>query len=152
MTARTASSAVTSAAATPISSCTCALSAFIFGRSSRIVALPSATSTRTNSPTQHTSTPRTHRGTRGPLNVHCHGFPVSLRVGAAAAGPSGAAGRGDGGDRTERGAGGRGAGRRAGGGGQRRGRGGRGRGGPGGAGESAAGRGGGAGSGQTGRA
>src|SRR6185437_17095549 len=69
MTARTALSAETCAAAAAISVCTCALSAFIFGRSSRIVAIGPATSTRTNSPTQSTSTvtvrgtlPRTPRG------------------------------------------------------------------------------------------
>jgi hypothetical protein len=51
MTARISGSSLTRAAASAISSCTCALSAFIFGRSSRIVAIRSATSTRTNSPT-----------------------------------------------------------------------------------------------------
>src|SRR5262244_2211806 len=56
MTARIASSAITSAAAAAISAWTCALSAFIFGLSSRIVAMPSATSTRTNSPKPATST------------------------------------------------------------------------------------------------
>ena len=44
------SRSVASAAAARISSCTCTLSAFIFGRSSRIVPTPSATSSRTNSP------------------------------------------------------------------------------------------------------
>src|SRR6516165_916848 len=50
-----AASVVTSAAAAAISSWTCALSAFIFGLSSRTVATPSATSTRTNSPKPPTS-------------------------------------------------------------------------------------------------
>ncbi len=55
MTARTAASADTSAAAAAISSWTRALSAFIGGLSSRIVAMPSAASTRTNSPKPPTS-------------------------------------------------------------------------------------------------
>src|SRR5215469_8191574 len=49
-TAAMSASALTCAAASAISSCTCAFSAFIFGRSSRMVAICSATSTRTNSP------------------------------------------------------------------------------------------------------
>jgi hypothetical protein len=56
MTARTASSADTCRAASAISPWTCAFSAFIFGLSSRIVAIRSASSTRTNSPTRSTST------------------------------------------------------------------------------------------------
>ena len=62
-------SSVTCAAAAAISAWTCALSAFIFGRSSRIVAIWSATSTRTNSPTQSTSTPRTTRVTAAPIDA-----------------------------------------------------------------------------------
>ena len=49
-TALTSSRSVASAAAARISSWTWTLSAFIFGRSSRIVPTPSATSSRTNSP------------------------------------------------------------------------------------------------------
>src|SRR6478672_4964501 len=49
-TALTSSRAVASAAAARISSWTWTLIAFIFGRSSRIVPTPSATSSRTNSP------------------------------------------------------------------------------------------------------
>lgn len=50
-TAATASSCVTSRAASISSRCIWAFRAFIFGRSSLIVATPSSTSTRTNSPT-----------------------------------------------------------------------------------------------------
>ena len=49
-TALTSSRSVASVAAARISSCTCTFNAFIFGRSSRIVPTPSATSSRTNSP------------------------------------------------------------------------------------------------------
>src|SRR3984885_2676616 len=66
MTARTALSADTCAAASAISSWTWALSAFIFGRSSLMVAIPSADSTRTNSPTPATSTPRPPANPRHP--------------------------------------------------------------------------------------
>src|SRR5690606_17346723 len=48
--ARTSSRSVASCAASRISRCTWASRAFIFGRSSRIVPTPSATSRRTNSP------------------------------------------------------------------------------------------------------
>src|SRR5262245_56437604 len=50
MTARTSSSAVAAVAAARSSSCTCALSAFIGGRSKRMVPIPSCVSKRTNSP------------------------------------------------------------------------------------------------------
>jgi hypothetical protein len=50
ITARTSSSAVAWAAAARSSSWICALSAFMGGRSSRIVPMPSAVSNRTNSP------------------------------------------------------------------------------------------------------
>src|SRR5215472_8578742 len=79
MTARIASSAVTSAAAPAISAWTCALSAFIFGLSSRIVAMPSATSTRTNSPKPATST------SSPPANVAAH-LSYSAPLAAVASG------------------------------------------------------------------
>src|SRR4051812_24946019 len=56
-TALTSSRAVASVAAARISSCTWTFSAFILGRSSRIVPTPSATSSRTNSPVPAFSAP-----------------------------------------------------------------------------------------------
>src|SRR5690348_15445924 len=73
MTARTASSLVTWAAAAAISVWICALSAFIFGRSSRIVAIWSATSTRTNSPTQSSSASRPVREPAASLSYRSRG-------------------------------------------------------------------------------
>src|SRR6478752_9716299 len=67
-TALTSSRSVASTAAARISSCTCTLRAFIFGRSSRIVPTPSATSSRTNSPIAATSrvgTPARHAASIG---------------------------------------------------------------------------------------
>src|SRR3954470_10399047 len=54
-TARTSSRSVASRAAARISSCTCTLRAFIFGRSSRMVPTPLGTSRRTHSPIAATS-------------------------------------------------------------------------------------------------
>src|SRR5256885_390329 len=71
MTARTSSRSAASVAAARISSCTAALSAFIFGRSSRMVPIPPSTSNRTNSPTSPPRlTPSTSRVTLPPPPAH----------------------------------------------------------------------------------
>src|SRR5580693_799928 len=101
MTARTASSADTCAAAAAISSWTCALSAFIFGRSSLMVAIPSADSTRTNSPTPATSTSRPPANPRAPLSYSAAPGPsmtavtCSPAVGGRLQGLEAAQGQGD---------------------------------------------------------
>src|SRR5437868_6053525 len=62
-TAWTALSASACRAASAISRCTCPFSAFIFGRSNLIVAICSATSTRTNSPMSRPYPAKGHKNT-----------------------------------------------------------------------------------------
>src|SRR3954467_15871283 len=83
MTARMSGWAVPSSAQARISSCTCALSAFIFGRSSRIVPTAPSTSSRTNSPTSasiirsaHPSVGGVFRDSRGVVHTVSSADPL----------------------------------------------------------------------------
>src|SRR6058998_2667201 len=77
------SRAVASCAQARISSCTCALSAFIFGRSSRMVPTAPSTSSRTNSPTSasisrsaHPSVGGVFRDSRGVVHTVSSADPL----------------------------------------------------------------------------